>query len=1682
MTRITWTSILLDKWADGDPSNNDFFGTIYEWEYRETQLRFGGDLKGLVSRFDYLQGMGIKVIYVAGTPFLNMIWQADSYSPLDMTVLDLHWGTWDDWVATIDEIHACGMYFMADLTVGTMSDLLGFTGFLNMSAPFSINEYDTEWVLPSYMPWNFTAYKDFEIINTQNNSCVYPTFWDNDGTIIPKFIVGATRTGSVSYQSLPPFRIDFASGKLTVRYRGRPLLVNVHLISGRIISTFLVKLQGETPLVQSTCNLTSSESSFFLRDEGNVALDGCAFHYSIYRALTRFLGMDGNLAVAYEVDTNFITAWSKIFVDNDFINSQTNELDPRHMYGTSNFDLFRWPSLANGTQRSALETFITFTTMERSKPSYAYDDTANNYLYGRQSMVANQAWKRHGCYQLGSDQYFNMPLDKSALGCYDDWSTLDHFDPTADSRHLFAQYNYLRTQYAALQDSYLLTQLGNWTEYIQREGSNGTVMEMGLWSVSRSEMTGAQNLTGSDTSVVWMLYSNENSTITWTYPVIMAPGFRLLIKLKLSSRIFSILTRLTFLRNPENLSLMIMHLHTLDVWAASLWMATDSKPWFRWPTGLLPFLLSPLSPLAKHGVTNSISMNMSTSSTGSVPTISNVSCGNMTSSANVIVQGVSHTTWVWNATLTNFPDGILTITLNKPSSTGGISTGAVDTVLLRKGLLTNVMVFPESDYNSSSLTKSGDDYIFTHTAIGTDMFRYSWNFGQNWTSWTTWEDTTMVKTTFFADADLFRDGDHIMVQYWSALALSSTHAVHADYGWSGFTRRVPQFIATGVFNEWGDNQGIANTFSQVGDGCSCTTGPPYFQVHVWDESDDFYYGDVNSDGVLDCLPPNTEATNYLNMSAPPKPHLSWMVQNQLFPNLWRKSSDSKDGAAISEKKSEKKFFSHKHHSDIISWPEDKSKRRKVLIATLEYEIIDWKLKVKIGGLGVMSSLIGKAMSDVDLLWVVPKVKDIEYPASDPAEPIEVIIFGEPYLIEVETHVLDNITYFQGLWPLRTKEEMKEICLAFNISKEHCTKYVQFGNTFNLLHAAACFISVHQKSIGVACVSDKYGKRSWARYPALWTLKHEVEVDHVAKSARPENKRQAQEWAGLKQDPKSDLFVFVSHWSKQKGVNLIADVMPLLLEKRPSIQLITVGPVIVLYGCFASEKLARLIGIFLFSSADFALIPSHDEPFSLVAVEFVRKGALGWFPMESSSTAHMLSQLTKTIKMALKSTEERANLRARSAVQRFPILSNIATWCYTVASAAAFMVFGLNFGEEAGAGTEVWMLRACIVQGSQQLWVAALWYWGYKLNTEAVNYTPPWICVAVWSLSILCFYSSSFFFMAFLVPNFLRTLFRRRIVIWFLVSVVLQSYWLSGPYGQNWHFLWNSELPTWQILLLVLAFFIGVWSLMLFVLTHFSKTHTWLLPIFAVGLGAPRWCQILWGTSGIAYGGLYLAIGLWLWLGVLDSVQGVGLSSRSHDHSHRFGQGYAAALQKNMPWCLSVPPTEVSIKLTSNMSTITSKCLYMKYFHQLPLHTSVYATEYATLPLGRHLVKYTFSGRLSARLKYSEKSHFIYVLKLTISHYASAWLKHNDWRCALVKQCREGPPIHLPTIAAGDAKVKGELADVLEEGSHISNEEPASGQPVEKSGSGISQHTKNLFKSSRIGRFLIQVFRRRNTQK
>ena len=131
--------------------------------------------------------------------------------------------------------------------------------------------------------------------------------------------------------------------------------------------------------------------------------------------------------------------------------------------------------------------------------------------------------------------------------------------------------------------------------------------------------------------------------------------------------------------------------------------------------------------------------------------------------------------------------------------------------------------------------------------------------------------------------------------------------------------------------------------------------------------------------------------------------------------------------------------------------------------------------------------------------------------------------------------------FQGLWPLRTPEEMDEICQVYHLDKHTVEKYVQFGEVFNLLHAAASYLRIHQKGFGAVGVSKKYGKRSYARYPIFWGLakigalpnpdptdtgewdrklpdKDRIVIDQEKEAARGNLRVQAQQWAGLEVNP------------------------------------------------------------------------------------------------------------------------------------------------------------------------------------------------------------------------------------------------------------------------------------------------------------------------------------------------------------------------------------------------------------------------------------------------------------------------------------------------------------------------------------------------------------------------------------
>ena len=141
--RFPFYTLFIDRFVNGDPTNDNINGSLFEHDLNSNQMRHGGDAAGLVDTLDYLQGMGIKVrdnvfrvvscyrciqyladwplqgIYLAGTILMNQPWGSDGYSILDTTLLDQHYGTIQTWRDAITEIHKRGMYVLFDNTIAT---------------------------------------------------------------------------------------------------------------------------------------------------------------------------------------------------------------------------------------------------------------------------------------------------------------------------------------------------------------------------------------------------------------------------------------------------------------------------------------------------------------------------------------------------------------------------------------------------------------------------------------------------------------------------------------------------------------------------------------------------------------------------------------------------------------------------------------------------------------------------------------------------------------------------------------------------------------------------------------------------------------------------------------------------------------------------------------------------------------------------------------------------------------------------------------------------------------------------------------------------------------------------------------------------------------------------------------------------------------------------------------------------------------------------------------------------------------------------------------------------------------------------------------------------------------------------------------------------------------------------
>ncbi len=120
----------IDRFEDGDPSNNDFG----EGEYlRGSPAHFnGGDLPGTSQRLDYIKGLGATAVWVS-PPVLNQWWSTiygstgwHGYWATDFSAIDPHFGTIDDYRALSHGLHCRDMYLIQDIVINHTGNFFGY--------------------------------------------------------------------------------------------------------------------------------------------------------------------------------------------------------------------------------------------------------------------------------------------------------------------------------------------------------------------------------------------------------------------------------------------------------------------------------------------------------------------------------------------------------------------------------------------------------------------------------------------------------------------------------------------------------------------------------------------------------------------------------------------------------------------------------------------------------------------------------------------------------------------------------------------------------------------------------------------------------------------------------------------------------------------------------------------------------------------------------------------------------------------------------------------------------------------------------------------------------------------------------------------------------------------------------------------------------------------------------------------------------------------------------------------------------------------------------------------------------------------------------------------------------------------------------------------------------------------
>ena len=237
-------------------------------------------------------------------------------------------------------------------------------------------------------------------------------------------------------------------------------------------------------------------------------------------------------------------------------------------------------------------------------------------------------------------------------------------------------------------------------------------------------------------------------------------------------------------------------------------------------------------------------------------------------------------------------------------------------------------------------------------------------------------------------------------------------------------------------------------------------------------------------------------------------------------------------------------------------------------------------------------------------------------------------------------VLHNAEYQGSIaTDMLSSGQLQVMAEIFNLPMTFVAKHLLFEGRFNMVKAAVDFLLEKQQGLGACAVSHYYAAECYSRYSVFWELPKIHGIDNPMleeeraslttdlRRMKVDAKSRCQKLYKLNERPDAKLFVSLGRLVRQKGVDLLADVAEWLLSTYPEAQLIVIGPPADGFGFYAARKLEKLADTEAFKgrlsvtcsfvkvpedlkwASDFCLMPSRDEPFGYVDVEFAWRGAV-----------------------------------------------------------------------------------------------------------------------------------------------------------------------------------------------------------------------------------------------------------------------------------------------------------------------------------------------------------------------------------------------------------------------------------------------------------------------------------------